>query len=57
MWHITRAQGPAICAARIARRNGSIPFCPTTFFESRTFTPRQTSRFSATARAQESTSA
>ena len=57
MWHITRAQGPASSAARIARRRGSSPFTPTTFTLSRTFTPRQNSGFAATARAQFSTSA
>ena len=50
IWHMTRAQGPASSAARIARRRGSRPFTPTTLTLSRTLTPRQNSGLAATAR-------
>src|SRR5216683_4838922 len=55
MWHITRNCLPAISAARMARRSGSRPFCPTTESVMRTFTPSARSAFSATALAQAST--
>ena len=46
---------PAISAARIARRRGSSPFCPTTESVIRTFTPSTASGFSETTLAQPST--
>ena len=55
MWHITLAPPPALVAASIDRRSGSMPFLAMTFSDMRTLTPMAMSEFSATALAQAST--